>query len=98
MTLFYLTGLKYVRKICCGYGGGEYNFNREVMCSADGIIDGQIRKATVCENRSEYMLWDAIHPTDAFTFHIAQAFLNGQHMEPPFYIKEMCRSQLSNSP
>ncbi|KAG0597746.1 hypothetical protein M758_12G018500 [Ceratodon purpureus] len=87
-------GLKYTHKSCCGYGGGEYNFDLYIKCSEERIIDGELRKANVCENRSEYMMWDAIHPTDAFTFHIAQAFLHGRHMEPPFFIKEMCWLQL----
>jgi phospholipase/lecithinase/hemolysin len=86
-------GLKYVHKACCGWGGGEYNYHWGVKCGKDGIVDGELRKATVCENRSEYMLWDHLHPTEAFAFHIAQAFLRGEHMQPPFYIKETCRHE-----
>jgi len=91
--LVVLIGLKYVHKACCGYGGGDYNFNMVVKCGKDGILNGKLQKATVCENRSEYMMWDAMHPTDAFAFHIAQAFLRGENMQPAFHFKEMCQHE-----
>ena len=86
-----------MHKACCGFGGGDYNCNESVWCGTDEFVNGQVLKASVCENRSEYLSWDGIHPTESFAFHIAQAFLNGEHMQPPTFIKEMCSPQVSNS-
>lgn len=88
-----MAGLKYTHKACCGYGGGDYNwdFNKKVFCGAPGIVDGKLTTATVCSNRSEYLMWDGTHPTQEFAFHIAQAFLNGKFMTPGYQIKHVCR-------
>lgn len=84
------SGLKYVHRSCCGYGGQEYNCHPEVLCGHGGYINGEFKEATVCEDRSSYMIWDHLHPTDSFARHIAKAFVNGEHMEPFLYIKNMC--------
>lgn len=84
------SGLKYVHRSCCGYGGQEYNYHREVLCGHGGYINGEFKETTVCEDRSSYMIWDHMHPTDSFARHIAKAFVNGEHMEPFLYIKNMC--------
>ena len=53
-------------------------------------MDGKFQNATVCEDRSLYMIWDGLHPTDAFSHHIAKAFVEGAYMQPPFFIKQTC--------
>lgn len=85
--------MKSVRRACCGYGGGEYNWNGIVKCGHEEIVDGEWHKYTVCENRSEYMMWDAMHTTDAFNFHIAEALVKGEYMTPEFFMKEICPPQ-----
>lgn len=79
-----ISGLLYGTKACCGYGGGEYNFNRKVYCGNSKIIDGKHVTANACKDPDKYVSWDGIHATEAANKLVAWAVLNGSISDPVF--------------
>ncbi|CAN6299537.1 unnamed protein product [Urochloa humidicola] len=55
--------------VCCGRGGGAYNFDMAASCGAVGT--------TACADPSEYVSWDGVHFTEAANRRIACDVLNG---------------------
>ncbi|CAN6311257.1 unnamed protein product [Urochloa humidicola] len=49
--------------VCCGRGGGAYNFDMAGSCGAAGT--------TACTDPSEYVSWDGVHFTEAANRRIA---------------------------
>ncbi|CAN6288285.1 unnamed protein product [Urochloa humidicola] len=49
--------------VCCGRGGGAYNFDMAAICGAAGT--------TACADPSEYVSWDGVHFTEAANRRIA---------------------------
>ena len=49
--------------MCCGGGGGPYNFDTAASCGAAG--------ATACADPSEHVFWDGVHFTEAANRHVA---------------------------
>ncbi|XP_010251552.1 PREDICTED: GDSL esterase/lipase At4g01130 [Nelumbo nucifera] len=86
-------GLIYGTKACCGYGGGDYNFNPQVYCGNSRIINGSTVKATACEDPYNYVSWDGIHATEAANKLVTLAILNGSYFDPPFPIHQLCDLQ-----
>ncbi|KAK7258552.1 hypothetical protein RIF29_24132 [Crotalaria pallida] len=83
-------GLKYGTKACCGYGGGDYNFNPKVYCGNTNEINGSTVTATACKDPYNYVSWDGIHTTEAANKLITYAILNGSYSDPPFPFQEHC--------
>nr|GLL40572.1 GDSL esterase/lipase At4g01130-like isoform X2 [Ipomoea trifida] len=83
-------GLKYGTKACCGYGGGDYNFNREVFCGNTNVVNGQRVSAGACEDPYNYVSWDGFHLTDAANKVATQAIFSGSSFDPPFPIHNFC--------
>ncbi|XP_019190879.1 PREDICTED: GDSL esterase/lipase At4g01130-like isoform X1 [Ipomoea nil] len=83
-------GLKYGTKACCGYGGGDYNFNKEVFCGNTKVVNGQTVSAGACEDPYNYVSWDGIHATDAANKLTAKAIFNGSYFDPPFPLHHFC--------
>ncbi|KZV24859.1 GDSL esterase/lipase-like [Dorcoceras hygrometricum] len=69
-------GFKELHKVCCGYGGGEYNFNYFNACGSPG--------SSSCADPFEYVNWDGVHLTEAMYRVMADAFVNGTFSDPPF--------------
>ncbi|KAI5423879.1 hypothetical protein KIW84_030195 [Lathyrus oleraceus] len=86
-------GLEYGTKACCGYGGGEYNFNPKVYCGESKEIDGKKVTATACEDPYKYVSWDGIHTTEAANKLITHAILNGSYFDPHFPFQQHCDLQ-----
>ncbi|XP_050916991.1 GDSL esterase/lipase At4g01130 isoform X2 [Lathyrus oleraceus] len=86
-------GLEYGTKACCGYGGGEYNFNPKVYCGESKEIDGKKVTATACDDPYKYVSWDGIHTTEAANKLITHAILNGSYFDPPFPFQQHCDLQ-----
>lgn len=86
-------GMKYGIRACCGQGGGPYNFNHQVYCGNTKVINGSILTTTVCEDPSNYVSWDGIHPSDAANKLITLAILNGSIFDPPFPLNHICDLQ-----
>ncbi|XP_051148154.1 GDSL esterase/lipase At3g48460 [Andrographis paniculata] len=70
-------GFKEPYRVCCGYGGGEYNFDVFNTC-------GSPAAATACANPAEYINWDGAHFTEAAYRVMTTSFLNGSYCSPPF--------------
>lgn len=82
-------GIEYPFRACCGYGGGVYNYDRDVECGEEGkYINGTHVEATKCETPSLYLIWDTLHPIESFCYHLAQGVLSGTHLSPTFNITE----------
>jgi len=91
---FYLeTGLKYGTKACCGYGGGDYNFDPRVYCGNSKEINGRKVTATACNDPYNYVSWDGIHASEAANKLTTFAILNGSYSDPPFPFQEHCDLQ-----
>ncbi|XP_047172077.1 GDSL esterase/lipase At4g01130-like [Vigna umbellata] len=80
-----LYGFKYGTKTCCGYGGGDHNFNPKILCGN--------MLASACAEPREYVSWDGIHFTEAANKIVANAILNGSLFDPPFPLHEHCDIQ-----
>ncbi|RAL54189.1 hypothetical protein DM860_004660 [Cuscuta australis] len=88
-------GLKYGTKACCGHGGGEYNFNKDVFCGNTKVVNGEKVSAGACDDPQNYVSWDGIHTTDAANKLIASAiFANNNnassYFDPPFAFHHHC--------
>ncbi|KAJ1414681.1 SGNH hydrolase superfamily [Sesbania bispinosa] len=86
-------GLQYGTKACCGYGGGEYNFDPKVYCGNTKDINGGTVTAAACNDPNNYVSWDGIHATEAANKLITYAILNGSYSDPPFPFQERCNLQ-----
>ncbi|ESW27869.1 hypothetical protein PHAVU_003G239200 [Phaseolus vulgaris] len=86
-------GLKYGTKACCGYGGGDYNFDPKLYCGNSKEIHGSKVTATACNDPYNYVSWDGIHATEAANKLTTFAILNGSFSDPPFPFQEHCDLQ-----
>lgn len=69
-------GFKERFKACCGYGGGENNFDVFNTCGAPS--------SSSFDNPWEYINWDGAHYTEAAYKVVADLCLNGTSCNPPF--------------
>uniref|UniRef100_A0A5B7BLL5 Alpha-L-fucosidase n=1 Tax=Davidia involucrata TaxID=16924 RepID=A0A5B7BLL5_DAVIN len=83
-------GLLYGTKACCGYGGGDYNFDPKVFCANPKVINGSTVTATACSDPYNYVSWDGIHATEAANKLVTLAILNGSYFDPPFPLNQLC--------
>ncbi|KAJ8621471.1 hypothetical protein MRB53_030000 [Persea americana] len=61
---------KVTLKACCGYGGDPYNYSPLVTCGGNP-------SAKSCSRPSEYMSWDGLHFTDAFSQRFVEVMMRG---------------------
>lgn len=87
------SGLKYGTRACCGYGGGQYNFDPRVFCGSSKEINGSLVTASACSDPSNYVSWDGIHATEAANKLITWAIINGSYFDPPFSLNQHCDLQ-----
>lgn len=83
-------GLLYGTKSCCGFGGGDYNFNPQLYCGNSKVINGTLLTATACPNPEKYVSWDGIHATEAANKLVTSAILTGSYFDPPFPLSNLC--------
>ncbi|KAL0464139.1 UNVERIFIED_CONTAM: GDSL esterase/lipase [Sesamum latifolium] len=69
-------GFKEQYKVCCGHGGGPYNFDIFNTCGS--------QSSSSCTNPSQYINWDGAHLTEAVNKVLTNLFLNGTYCSPPF--------------
>ncbi|KAL5859594.1 hypothetical protein ACOSQ3_000897 [Xanthoceras sorbifolium] len=86
-------GLKYGTKACCGYGGGDYNFDPQVYCGNTKEINERTVTARACSDPGNYVSWDGIHATEAANKLVTEAILNGSYFDPPFPLHQLCDLQ-----
>ncbi|XP_068664606.1 GDSL esterase/lipase At3g48460 [Aristolochia californica] len=70
-------GIREPFKTCCGTGGGPYNFQAFATCGAPDA-------SKACAEPSEYVNWDGVHLTEGMNAVLAELFLRGGYMDPPF--------------
>jgi phospholipase/lecithinase/hemolysin len=82
-----LAGVKYPFETCCEAGGSN-NF-----ISSNGVVNLQMVEAKNCDQPSEYISWDGLHPVESFAKRIADGVLTGTHLIPSISIKKaLCKS------
>ena len=95
VTRYYLhinVGFKATTKACCGIGG-KYNFQYNIQCGSNGIINGRPVKAVSCSDPASYISWDGIHWTDGANRLLTQHILSGKYFEPSFSLAKFCDLQ-----
>ncbi|KAH6557892.1 hypothetical protein KP509_1Z088000 [Ceratopteris richardii] len=65
---------------CCGAGGGELNFDWNILCGQSGYINGTLTRAWRCDDPSSYIFWDSLHSAESFAEVIANGFLIGRYV------------------
>ncbi|KAG9446320.1 hypothetical protein H6P81_012448 [Aristolochia fimbriata] len=70
-------GIREPFRTCCGAGGGPYNFDAFATCGAPAA-------AKPCADPSQYVNWDGVHLTEGMNKVLAELFLRGGYMDPPF--------------
>ncbi|KAJ3694250.1 hypothetical protein LUZ60_009730 [Juncus effusus] len=65
-------------RVCCGSGGGPYNYNASALCGEPGVM--------ACQDPSTYVNWDGIHLTEAAYNIIATSWLKGPYADPPILL------------
>lgn len=86
-------GFRYGSRACCGYGGGQYNFDPRAYCANSGVINGRSVRGTACDDPQSYVSWDGIHATDAANKIVTRAILSGSYFDPPFPLHQLCDLQ-----
>ncbi|KAH9624434.1 hypothetical protein KSS87_000465 [Heliosperma pusillum] len=79
-------GFKEVFKVCCGSGGGEFNYDFFSACGATG--------SSVCSNPSQYVNWDGVHLTEGMYKVISELIIQGGYSSPSF--QELIAKKLSH--
>ncbi|CAA0828588.1 GDSL esterase/lipase [Striga hermonthica] len=69
-------GFRQPYRVCCGYGGGDLNFDVFNTCGSSA--------STSCPDPSEYVNWDGAHFTEAAYKVITTSFLGGEFCRPSF--------------
>ncbi|KAJ4972543.1 hypothetical protein NE237_005717 [Protea cynaroides] len=64
-------------KVCCGSGGGPYNFNLLATC-------GSPPASRACSNPNQFINWDGVHLTEAMYRVVADLFIHAGYCHPPF--------------
>ncbi|RAL42021.1 hypothetical protein DM860_018195 [Cuscuta australis] len=72
---------------CCGYGGGQYNFNYTTLCGVPGF--------EVCEKRSEHVNWDGFHYTEAANKFVATQILSTRYSSPQLALADVLLSSIA---
>lgn len=70
--------IKETRKTCCGASGpqDDMNFNLQSLCGSSGT--------SICNDPSQYISWDGIHPTESMNEHMTDQYINQGCCQPPF--------------
>lgn len=64
-------------KVCCGSGGGLYNFDPFATCGSPDV-----QKA--CPNPTKFVNWDGVHLTESVYRNVADMFFNRGYCKPSF--------------
>ncbi|KAH7681347.1 GDSL lipase/esterase protein [Dioscorea alata] len=70
-------------RTCCGYGGGDYNFDLNVMCE-----DKRIVKA--CSYPEKSIVWDGIHYSEAANKWVFNEIATGKYSQPSLPLSQAC--------
>lgn len=74
-------------RVCCGYGGGQYNFDKNIRCG-DPVLEGKS-----CEDPSKSVSWDGVHLTEAAYKFIFDQIVDGALSDPPVPLRRACQGK-----
>ncbi|XP_052162855.1 GDSL esterase/lipase ACHE-like isoform X2 [Oryza glaberrima] len=78
--------------VCCGYGGGEYNFDRDIRCGGKVEVNGtSVLAGKSCEDPSRSVSWDGVHFTEAANRFVFEQIVGGKLSDPPVPLRQACR-------
>uniref|UniRef100_A0A0D9X0X9 Esterase n=1 Tax=Leersia perrieri TaxID=77586 RepID=A0A0D9X0X9_9ORYZ len=79
-------------RVCCGYGGGEYNFDRNIRCGGRMEVNGtSVLAGKSCEDPSRSVGWDGVHFTEAANKFVYDQIVDGKLSDPPVPLRLACR-------
>ncbi|KAH7292173.1 hypothetical protein KP509_29G054300 [Ceratopteris richardii] len=91
-------GVKYPFQACCGYGGGKYNCNSDVICGQSvKFANGTYAVAKKCQDPSLHIIWDITHPTESFSEYLARGVLDGTYLSPSINLREKFSISMSGA-
>lgn len=81
-------------RACCGYGGGEYNLDRDIRCGARAEVNGtSVLVGKSCEDPSRSVNWDGIHFTEAGNKFVFDQIVDGVLSDPPVPLRRACQGK-----
>lgn len=89
-----VSGFEHPLRVCCGYGGGEYNFDFDVRCSDTGEVNGTtVLLGKSCKDPSISIIWDGIHYTEAANRWVFDRIKGGAFSDPPVPLSMACHRE-----
>lgn len=82
--------------VCCGNGGGEYNFDRTIGISCGRRIEVNGTSVLVgksCNDPSKSVSWDGVHFTEAANKFVFNQIVNGALSDPPVPLSQACQGK-----
>nr|GMD37901.1 GDSL esterase/lipase At1g09390-like [Ipomoea batatas] len=76
-------------RVCCGYGGGRYNFNSTSQCGS--------KEFQVCDRVSQYVNWDGTHFTEAANKFVAGKILSNLYSTPRLALADVFLPQIPST-
>ncbi|XP_038989550.1 GDSL esterase/lipase ACHE-like [Phoenix dactylifera] len=87
-------GFEQPLRVCCGYGGGEYNFDFNVRCSDTAEVNGtNVLLGKSCKDPSKSIIWDGVHYTEAANRWVFDQIKGGAFSDPPVPLSMACRRE-----
>nr|XP_010930359.1 GDSL esterase/lipase At3g26430 [Elaeis guineensis] len=87
-------GFEHPLRTCCGYGGGEYNFDFFVRCSNTGKVNGTtVLLGKSCKDPSKSIIWDGVHYTEAANRWVFDQIKGGAFSDPPVPLSMACHRE-----
>ncbi|KAF7020380.1 hypothetical protein CFC21_033488 [Triticum aestivum] len=80
-------------RVCCGYGGGEYNFDKDIGCGVKVEVNGTVMEGKSCEDPSRSVSWDGVHLTEAAYKFIFDQIVEGALSDPPVPLRRACQTK-----
>ena len=84
-------GFEHPLTTCCGYSGGEYNYDSNVQCGHTAEANGtEVLLGKSCENPSKRIIWDGVHYTEAANKWVFNEIAGGKFSDPPNSLSMAC--------
>ncbi|XP_044974519.1 GDSL esterase/lipase ACHE-like [Hordeum vulgare subsp. vulgare] len=81
-------------RVCCGYGGGEYNFDRNIRCGDKVQVNGtSVLAGKSCDDPSRSVSWDGVHFTEAANRFVFDQIVDGALSDPPVPLRRACQGK-----
>ncbi|XBI14784.1 hypothetical protein VPH35_057316 [Triticum aestivum] len=81
-------------RVCCGYGGGQYNFDRDIRCGDKMEVNGtSVLAGKPCEDPFRSVSWDGVHFTEAANKFVFDQIVDGALSDPPVPLRRACQAK-----